>query len=281
MLVTTGAMFEKARSGGHAVGAFNIENLEMAQAVIAAACEARSPAMLCVTSSTAKYCDVRAFFGMVSALAQDASVPLALHLDHGSGLDICVRAIRAGFTSVMIDGSHLPFEENLELSREVARIGRAAGVPVEAELGRVGGKEDEVSAESGQYTDVDEAVTFVRETGISSLAVAIGTAHGVYAGQPVLSYQRLGELRAALDVPLVLHGASGLSDEAVRECVRLGIAKVNYATELRLAFTRAVKKVIGQQPEAFDPKVYLRAAREAVKQQALSRIDVLGCAGHG
>ena len=274
MLVTSKEMLQKAQDGGYAVGAFNVENMEMVQAVIAAAEELNSPVMLQTTSSTLKYATPELYFGNVKAVAEAAQVPVCIHLDHGKDFDISMKCLRAGYTSIMIDGSHEEFEDNIRMTKEVADVCRAMGIPCEGELGKVGGKEDDVEAEGDAYTDPEEAKEFVERTGVTSLAVGIGTAHGVYKSTPVLNVERLSEIREVVDIPLVLHGASGLSDEAVRECIRRGICKVNFATELRQAYTAAVKKVLEEKPETFDPKVYGKAGREAVKQLVMNRMKV-------
>lgn len=234
--VTSEKMLLDARRGGYAVGAFNAENMEMVKAIIAAAEELRAPVMIQTTSSTIKYGSVETYAAIVSAEAMKASVPVCLHLDHGSSFGLAVRCVMAGYTSVMMDGSKLPFEENIAVSRQVAEMAAAVGIPCEAELGKVGGKEDEVEAVADTNTDPAEAKEFVERTGISSLAVAIGTAHGFYVGTPVLDVERLSEIRKAVDVPLVLHGASGLTDEQVQGMCETGICKVNFATELRNAY---------------------------------------------
>ena len=216
---------------------------------------------------------------MVSAEAMKASVPVCLHLDHGSSFGLAVRCVMAGYTSVMMDGSKLPFEENIAVSRQVAEMAAAVGIPCEAELGKVGGKEDEVEAVADTNTDPAEAKEFVERTGISSLAVAIGTAHGFYVGTPVLDVERLSEIRKAVDVPLVLHGASGLTDEQVQGCVKRGICKVNFATELRNAYTRAVERYLLDNPNTIDPKAYSKAAMAAVTELVKARMKVCGCDG--
>lgn len=277
-LVTSMAMLREAQRGHYAVGAFNIENMEMAQAVIEAAVEAGAPLILQTTPSTVAYGSLSLYAAMVDALARDVPVPVALHLDHGSSYELTQLAIAAGYTSVMIDGSALSFDENVQVTGRVVRD--AAGrVPVEAELGKVGGKEDDLEAEADHNTDPLQAVDFVTQTGIQALAVAIGTAHGFYEGTPVLDKQRLSEIRMVVDVPLVLHGASGLSDDDVRDCVARGICKVNFATELRAAFTDGVKAALAASPDTFDPKKLGKPARERVKALVLSRMAVCGCIG--
>ena len=277
--VTSEKMLLDARRGGYAVGAFNAENMEMVKAIIAAAEELRAPVLIQTTSSTIKYGSVETYAAIVSAEAMKASVPVCLHLDHGSSFGLAVRCVMAGYTSVMMDGSKLPFEENIAVSRQVAEMAAAVGIPCEAELGKVGGKEDEVEAVADTNTDPAEAKEFVERTGISSLAVAIGTAHGFYVGTPVLDVERLSEIRKAVDVPLVLHGASGLTDEQVQGCVKRGICKVNFATELRNAYTRVVERYLLDNPNTIDPKAYSKAAMAAVTELVKARMKVCGCDG--
>ncbi|MDR2613021.1 MAG: ketose-bisphosphate aldolase [Deltaproteobacteria bacterium] len=272
-------MLVDAREGGYAVGAFNVENMEMVQAVVSAAEEAAAPVMLQTTPGTLRHAGPGLFLAMARAAARGGRVPVAVHLDHGDGLPAVVRALRAGYTSVMIDGSREPLERNMAITRAAVDICSPCGVPVEGELGRVGGKEDDLDVASGGYADPGEAAVFVRETGVSSLAVGVGTAHGVYARPPELDLGLIETLRAVLAVPLVLHGASGLPDRTVRECVRRGIAKVNFATELRMAFTGAVRSYLAEEPGAWDPKGYGRAGREAVKNLVVEKIRLCGAEG--
>lgn len=278
-LVTSEQMLTEAQKGGYAVGAFNVENMEMVKAVIAAAEELHAPVMLQTTPSTVKYGTLETYFAIVAAEAKKATVPVCLHLDHGSSFELAVQAVKAGYTSVMIDGSHEDFEGNIAVSKRVADVAKACGIPVEAELGKVGGKEDDLEADADTNTDPMEAKEFVERTGVTSLAVAIGTAHGFYKGTPVLDKERVSEIRKVVSIPLVLHGASGLSDEEVRECVRRGICKVNFATELRAAYTDAGKKLIVEKPETFDPKKLGIVGMEAVKQLVMERMKVCGCDG--
>ncbi len=276
--VTTKQMLKDAQIGKYAIGAFNIENMEMAQAVVAAAEKMRAPVMMATTSSTARYAPPAVFYGIVRALADAATVPVALHLDHGDSVESAKAALAAGYSSVMMDGSKLPFEENIDVVRKVVEAAQEYDVPVEAELGKVGGKEDEHEVKDPGYTDPAEAARFVQETGIDSLAVAIGTAHGVYVSEPRLDVDRLSAIRAVVTIPLVLHGSSGLSDEAVRECVARGICKVNFATELRQAFTRGMREALAAKPDGFDPKQFLKPARDAVFALVCERISVCGSA---
>lgn len=278
-LVTSKQMLLDAQEGGYAVGAFNAENMEMVKAIIRAAEELKAPVMIQTTPSTVKYASLQMFVGMAEAEARGASVPVCLHLDHGDSFELAVRAVKEGYTSVMIDGSKLPFEENIALTKRVVSVAGPNGIPVEAELGKVGGKEDDLEAVADTNTDPMEAKEFVEKTGIDSLAVAIGTAHGFYVGTPVLDKERLSAIRAAVDIPLVLHGASGLSDDDVRDCVKRGICKVNFATELRAAYTDAGKELYQRKPETFDPKKFGEVGMEAVTRLVQERMRVCGCDG--
>lgn len=276
-LVTSKQMLLDAQKGGYAVGAFNVENMEMVKAVIAAAKELQAPVMLQTTPSTVKYGTLKTYQALVAAEAEKAGIPVCLHLDHGSSFELAVRAIQAGYTSVMIDGSHEDFEQNVALTKKVTEVAKACGVTVEAELGKVGGKEDDLEAEGDTNTDPAEAREFVERTGVDSLAIAIGTAHGFYADTPVLDKERVSEVKSLVSIPLVLHGASGLRDEDIRECVQRGMCKVNFATELRVAYTDAGKKLIAENPDMFDPKKLGGVGMEAVKELVKNRILVCGC----
>jgi tagatose 1,6-diphosphate aldolase GatY/KbaY len=272
MLVSPLEILSAAQAENKAVGAFNIENMEMAKAVIDAANEANTPVMLQTTSSTLKYASPAAYAGMVAGLAEKTRVPITMHLDHGNSFSLAAECITAGYTSVMFDGSLLSFEENIRITKQVADA--AGEIPVEAELGSVGGKEDDHEAENA-YTDPEEAAEFVSRTGVRFLAIAIGTAHGVYNGTPKLDIPRLIEIRKRVSVPLVLHGASGLSGEVIRECIREGICKVNFATELRIAYSDGVKAYLLENPAAYDPKSYGKAGYEAVKKTVHEKLNML------
>lgn len=277
-LTTTVSMLRKAQEQGFAVGAFNVENMEMAQAIISAAEELRAPVILQTTPSTVRYAGTGMYAAMVAALAQEASVPVAMHLDHGDSFALCAQALRSGYTSVMIDGSKLPLEENIALTYKVSEMCAAVGVPVEGEIGRVGGKEDDLESDGG-YTIPEEAVRFEKESGLFSMAVGVGTAHGFYKEKPQLNKELITTLRGVLQAPMVLHGASGLSDEDVKDCIRRGICKVNFATELRAAYTEGVKAVLAENPKTFDPKAYGKEARQRVKALVMERMLVCGCDG--
>lgn len=279
-LVTTKQLLLDAQAGHYAVGAFNVENMEMVQAVVAAAEELNSPVIMQTTPSTVKYADLAYFYANVKVAAENATVPVVMHLDHGSSFDLAMKALRTGYTSIMIDGSHDSFEDNIAVTKAVVDACHPSNVPVEAELGKVGGKEDDLDGgEGGGYTVPSEAVEFVEKTGIDSLAVAIGTAHGVYKGTPKLDVERLSEIAEVVSIPLVLHGTSGVPDEAVKECIKRGICKVNYATDLRIAFSKGVNEVLGENPETIDPKKYNACGREHVKQYVMNKIQVCGSVG--
>ncbi len=279
MYITSKEMLLEAQKGGYAVGAFNAENMEMIRAIIAAAEELKSPVMIQTTPSTVRYASLETFAAITKAEAEKASVPVCLHLDHGASFDMAVKAIQVGYSSVMIDGSKLDLEANIDLSKRVADVGKACGVPVEAELGKVGGKEDDTESKESVYTDPQEAKRFVEETGVDSLAIGIGTAHGVYKEKPVLNTKRITEVKEFVSIPLVLHGSSGLSDEDVKDCVARGMCKVNFATELRQAYLKATRELLNADDSIIDPKKIGEAAMKAVKAQVEYRMKVCGCDG--
>lgn len=279
-LVTTKEMLLRAQAGHYAVGAFNVENMEMVMAVVQAAEESRAPVIMQTTPSTVKYAGLDYYLAMAKAAAERATVPVAMHLDHGDSFELAMQALRTGYTSIMIDGSHDSFEDNIALTRRVTEACAPSGVPVEAELGKVGGKEDDLEGGDGNpFTDPQQAKEFVERTGVDSLAVAIGTAHGLYKGVPKLDFDRLSAIRELVSIPLVLHGASGVPDEAVRESIRRGICKVNFATELRIAFSDGVKKYLAEDPDAFDPKKYCKVGRAGVVALVKEKIALCGSSG--
>lgn len=279
-LVTSKELLLDAQKNHYAIGAFNVENMEMVQAVIAAAEELSSPVIIQTTPGTLKYAEPELYYANVAAAAKAAKVPVVMHLDHGSSFDLAMRCFRAGYTSVMIDGSHDPFEQNIAVTKSVVDACHAAGIPVEAELGKVGGKEDDLDGGEGNgYTVPSEAAEFVEKTGVDSLAVAIGTAHGVYKGIPKLDLERISQIQQVVSVPLVLHGTSGVPDDTVRECIQRGMCKVNYATDLRIAFSNGVKEYLAANPDVYDPKKYCAKGRELVKQYVMQKILVCGSNG--
>ena len=276
-LVTTKKLLLDAQKNKYAIGAFNVENMEMVQAVVMAAEELQSPVILQTTPSTVKYADLDYFYANVKTAADKAKVSVALHLDHGNSFELAMRALRVGYTSIMIDGSHESFEDNIKLTQSVVEACHPSGVCVEAELGKVGGKEDDLDGgDNNPYTDPMQAVEFVERTGVDSLAVAIGTAHGVYKGIPKLDLERLAQIKEVVSIPLVLHGTSGVPDDVVQQCIQKGICKVNYATDLRIAFSKGVKEFLNKNPEAIDPKKYNAQGREEVKKYVMSKMHVVG-----
>ena len=280
-LVTVAELTKAAAEGGYAVGAFNLNNMEILQAVIAAAEEERSPVILQASQGGLKYAGIDYIVAMARVAAENASVPVALNLDHGTSFKQAMVCIRKGFSAVMIDGSQLPFEENIALVKRVVDVARAAGVSVEAELGKIGGTEDDivVSDQDATMTDPDEAAEFVERAQPDLLAVAIGTAHGVYKGEPRIDFKRLEEIKKRVDIPLVLHGASGVPDEAIRKACQLGISKINIDTELRVAFTQAVRNVLEAAPDEIDPRKILGPAREAMQKVVQEKMRLFGSSG--
>ncbi len=277
-LVRSKELLLDAQKNHYAVGAFNVENMEMVQAVVAAAEAENAPVILQTTPSTLRYADTSLYFAMAKAVAEKTFVPVAIHLDHGSSFELCEQAAKDGYTSLMIDGSKLPLNENIELTKKVVEMAKEYPVcpTVEAELGKLGGKEDDVEVNEGEDTCTDpiEAIRFVEESGLDSLAVAIGTAHGFYKGKPELRFDRLTQIRDKVSIPLVLHGSSGIPDEDIIKAISLGICKVNFATELRVAYSDAVKACIGRDSSVYDPKKYGALGRDAVIALVRHRIRI-------
>lgn len=274
MLVTGKCILDKANRGGYAVGAFNVNNMEILQAVVAAAEEENSPVIVSTSEGAISYAGIDYLSAMVRLAAQKASVPVCLHLDHGTTYETIMQCIANGWTSVMIDGSHAPFEENVRLTKEVVKVAHACGVSVEAELGRLGGVEDNISVseKDARFTDPDEAVSFVEQTDVDSLAIAIGTAHGMYKGEPNLDMARLEKIKKMLGIPIVLHGASGVPEEQITRAIELGVNKINIDTDVRLAFRDGVKSVITDSPEVYDPRKICKPAKEAMKAVVKAKI---------
>lgn len=275
-LVSTRNMLNKAQLGGYAVPAFNIHNLETIQVVMETAAEMASPVILAGTPSTFSYAGSDYLIAICQQAAERYKVPVALHLDHHEDIPDIFQKVSAGVRSAMIDASHFPFEENIQIVKRVVDFCHQWDCTVEAELGRLGGQEDDlvVDAADALFTDPDAAVTFIQRTGIDSLAVAIGTAHGMYKSEPHLDFARLDAIRKKTDLPLVLHGASGIPDVDVRHCIELGICKVNVATELKIAFSDAIKQYFIENPEATDPRHYLVPGKAAMKAVVMDKIRV-------
>lgn len=275
-LVNTKEMLLKAQENSYAVGAFNIENMEMAQAVIEVAEELNSPVICAISQNALKYATADLYFSIVSSIAKNVSVPIAIHVDHAENEETALKALRGGFTSVMIDGSKLTYSDNRDLTKRIVDICSLFSVPVEGELGPIGGKIDSVPDYKLIYTDPLAAKSFALETGVSSLAVAIGTAHGIYKNTPRLDLDRLSVIANEVNVPLVLHGASGVPDDQIKECINRGICKVNYATELRIAYTDSVRSFLREDDTTFDPKAYSKLGRESVKRVVRQKLVILG-----
>ncbi|GAK87747.1 tagatose 1,6-bisphosphate aldolase [Vibrio ponticus] len=280
-LISSREMLKRAQKGGYAVPAFNIHNLETVQVIVETASEMGSPVILAGTPGTYDYAGTDYLINICKSAAQKHKIPLVLHLDHHEDQQDIYNKVHQGIRSVMIDGSHHAFDQNIEIVRSVVDYCNRFDASVEAELGRLGGQEDDLIVDSADalMTDPASAAEFVRRTGIDSLAVAIGTAHGLYKAEPKLDFERLEKIRSVVDIPLVLHGASGVPDEMVRRCIDLGICKVNVATELKIAFADAVKHYFGDHPDANDPRKYIIPGKAAMKEVVMSKIRVCGSEG--
>ncbi|NMA69513.1 MAG: class II fructose-1,6-bisphosphate aldolase [Desulfitobacterium sp.] len=280
-LVSMAEILRDAQKGGYAIGAFNCNNMEIVQAIVAAAEAEKSPVIVQASQGAMRYAGIEYIAAMTCLAAEKASVPVALHLDHGTSFAQVMNCVRNNFTSVMIDGSQLSLEDNIALTKKVVEAVRPLGISVEAELGKIGGTEDDisVSAEDALFTDPNEAEIFVRETQVDALAVAIGTAHGQYKGVPKLDFDRLEEIRKRVDIPIVLHGSSGVPDEDIRKAISLGVSKVNIDTNIREAFMNAARKVIAEHPNEIDPRKILGPAREATTEIIREKIRLFGSSG--
>ncbi len=305
-LVTTKEMFKKAYEGGYAIGAFNVNNMEIVQGITEAACELKAPLILQVSAGARKYANHTYLTKLVEAAIIETNLPIALHLDHGADFEVCKSCIDGGFTSVMIDGSHHAYEDNVTLTKKVVEYAHAHGVTVEGELGQLAGVEDDVSvsAENASYTQPSQVEDFVTRTGVDSLAIAIGTSHGAFKfkpGQkPQLRFDILEEVSQRLpNFPIVLHGASsvvpefvaminkfggamddaiGIPEEMLRQAAKSAVCKINIDSDLRLAMTAAIRKYMAENPSHFDPRQYLTPARDAIKGMVKHKIlTVLGC----
>ena len=280
-LVPVTELLQKAQKEHYAVGAFNCNNMEIVQAIVAAAEAEQSPVIIQASQGAIKYAGIEYIAAMTILAAQHSKVPIALHLDHGTSFGQVMQCVRNGFSSVMIDGSKLPLAENIALTNKVIEVARPLGISVEAELGKIGGTEDDISVSEREalFTDPEEAKQFVESTGVDSLAVAIGTAHGQYKGIPKLDFNRLRQIREKISTPLVLHGSSGVPDDAVREAISLGVAKVNIDTNIREAFVAAARQVLDNNAKEIDPRKVLGPAREAATAIIREKIRVFGSNG--
>lgn len=276
MLVTGKDILTTANIKGFAVGAFNINNMECLQAVIAAAEKKQSAVIIQTSEGAIKYAGLDYLSSMVRLAAKKASIPVVLHLDHGTTYETIINCIASGWTSVMFDGSHYDLENNIKFTKEIVKVAHACGVSVEAELGRLSGIEDQIAVDEkdAMFTDPEEARVFVSETGVDSLAIAIGTAHGVYKGKPKLDFERLSKIKSLLKLPIVLHGASGISEKDLTKAIKLGVNKINIDTDIRLAFKQGFEQVIKEKPEEFDPRKLCGSAKERVQKVVEEKIDI-------
>ncbi|WP_053368407.1 class II fructose-bisphosphate aldolase [Bacillus sp. FJAT-27245] len=281
-LVSMTDMLNKAKAEGYAVGQFNLNNLEFTQAILLAAEEEKSPVILGVSEGAARYMGgFKTVVKMVEGLMEDynITVPVAIHLDHGSSFDKCKAAIEAGFTSVMIDASHNPFEENIEITSKVVEYAHSKGVSVEAELGTVGGQEDDVIADGVIYADPKECEELVKRTGIDCLAPALGSVHGPYKGEPNLGFKEMEEIGNITGLPLVLHGGTGIPTKDIQKSISLGTAKINVNTENQMASAKAVREVLAAKPNEYDPRKYMGPARDAIKETVIGKMREFGSSG--
>ncbi len=280
-LVPMAEILQRADEEGYGVGGFNVNNLESLQAIIQAAEEENSSLILATSEGAIKYMGMDHVIGMIEGFLENTDLPVALHLDHGGSFDAAMKCIRKGYSSVMIDASKHPFEENIAKTKEVVQAAHAVGVTVEAELGRLVGSEDEITVTEREaaMTDPDEAVEFVERTEVDCLAVAIGTAHGVYKGDPELDFDRLKAINDKVDIPLVLHGASGVPDSDVQKSIGMGIRKINVNTDFQQAFTAKLREVLADDPELYDPRKYCGPAREAMAEKVKEKIRAFGSNG--
>lgn len=281
-LVSMKEMLIKAKEGGYAVGHFNLNNLEFTQAILQAAEEEKSPVILGVSEGAGRYMGgFKTVVKMVEGLLEDykITVPVAIHLDHGSSFDKCKEAIDAGFTSVMIDASHDPFEQNIETTSKVVEYAHAKGVSVEAELGTVGGQEDDVVADGVIYADPKECEELVKRTGIDCLAPALGSVHGPYKGEPNLGFKEMEEIGNITGLPLVLHGGTGIPTKDIQRAISLGTAKINVNTENQIASAKRVREVLAADSIVYDPRKYLGPAREAIKETVIGKMREFGSSG--
>ncbi|MFE4130283.1 class II fructose-bisphosphate aldolase [Peribacillus sp. YIM B13482] len=281
-LVSMKDMLNKALDEKYAVGQFNINNLEWTQAILAAAEHEKSPVILGVSEGAARHMGgFKTTVMMVQGLLEDMkiTVPVAIHLDHGSSFDKCKEAIEAGFTSVMIDASHHPIEENIETTKKVVEFAHARNVSVEAEVGTVGGQEDDVIADGVVYADPQECEQLVKETNVDCFAPALGSVHGPYKGEPNLGYKEMEEVRDLTNKPLVLHGGTGIPTKDIQKAISLGTSKINVNTENQIVFTKAVREILNNDAEVYDPRKYMVPGREAIKETVIGKMREFGSNG--
>ncbi|TCZ78939.1 class II fructose-1,6-bisphosphate aldolase [Paenibacillus albiflavus] len=280
-LVSMNEFLPQAKEGKYAVGQFNMNNLEFAQAITEAAMELNSPIIFGVSEGALKYMGIEYTVALAEAAAKQSGLPIALHLDHGSSFEVAMKCIRAGFSSVMFDGSHHSFEDNIRLTKEVVRAAHAMGVSVEGELGTIGGTEDDISVDekNASLAKPEEAIRFYEETKVDALAIAVGTAHGMYAGEPNIHFDIIEEVVKAIPASVVLHGGSGVPDEMIRKAVQAGVGKINVNTENQVAATQAIRDVLNADGKVYDPRKYLTPARKAMVEVVKSKIQLFGSVG--
>lgn len=277
-LVSMNAFLPRAKKEGFAVGQFNVNNLEYFQAITEAAKEERSPIIFGASEGAIRYIGLENVVALAEVAAKQADVPIALHLDHGSTFEVVMQCIRAGFSSVMFDGSHHPFEENIRLTKKVVEAAHAVGVSVEGELGTIGGVEDDldVAEEDATIAKPAEAIHFWNETKVDALAIAVGTAHGMYKGEPKIHFNIIDEVAKAVDAPIVLHGGSGVPDAAIQKAVSLGVGKINVNTENQVVSSQVVRELLTKNDSMIDPRKYLGPAREAIKEVVKGKMRLFG-----
>ncbi len=280
-LVSMNAFLPQAKKEGFAVGQFNVNNLEFVQAIIEAGKEERSPLIFGASEGAIRYMGLNNVVALAKAAAEEADVPVALHLDHGSSFEVVMKCIRAGFSSVMFDGSHYPFEENIRLTKKVVEAAHAVGVSVEGELGTIGGVEDDlnVSEEDAALADPEQAIRFWEETKVDAMAIAVGTAHGMYKGEPKIRYDIIEKVASQIEAPIVLHGGSGVPDESIQKAVSRGVGKINVNTENQVAMVKVVRELLDKNPDMIDPRKYLGPAREAIKETVKAKMRLFGSSG--
>lgn len=280
-LVSMNHFLPRAKKEGFAVGQFNINNLEYVQAITAAAQEERSPIIFGASEGAIRYIGLNNVVALARVAAEESGLPIALHLDHGSSFEMVMKCIRAGFSSVMFDGSHYPLEENIRLTKKVVEAAHAVGVSVEGELGTIGGVEDDldVAEEDATLANPKDAIRFWEETRVDAMAIAVGTAHGMYKGIPKIRYDIIEEVSKQIEAPIVLHGGSGVPDESIQKAISLGVGKINVNTENQVASTQVVRELLGKNPDMIDPRKYLGPAREAIKEVVKGKMRLFGSSG--
>lgn len=271
----------RAKKEGFAVGQFNMNNLEFTQAIIEAAIEERSPLIFGASEGAIRYMGLNNVVALAKVAAEESGLPVALHLDHGSSFEMVMKCIRAGFSSVMFDGSHYPLEENIRLTKKVVEAAHAVGVSVEGELGTIGGVEDDlnVAEEDAMLAKPEEAIRFWEETQVDAMAIAVGTAHGMYKGEPKIRFDIIEKVSKNIEAPIVLHGGSGVPDESIRKSIALGVGKINVNTENQVACTNVIRDILGAKPEVIDPRKYLGPARDAIKEVIKQKMRLFGSSG--